>query len=65
MCDAEVHTYCYVQNKIFQSFIAGNNNLNADGFLTPPDYVYHHYEDLQKQMTYYAQKHSVIHILYL
>ena len=41
-----------------------NNVLSPDGFLTPPDYVYHDYEDLRTQMAFYAHKYPDITRLY-
>ena len=43
---------------------ATNNVLSPDGFLTPPDYVYHDYEDLRTQMAFYAHKYPDITRLY-
>ena len=38
--------------------------LDADGFLTTPQYVYHHYEDLRTQMAFFAHKYPNLSRLY-
>lgn len=39
-------------------------SLGPDGFLTQPDYVYHHYEELRTQMAFYAHKYPNLTRLY-
>lgn len=38
--------------------------LNSDGFLTSPDFVYHHYDDLHNYMSFYAHRFPNITRLY-
>lgn len=39
-------------------------SLGSDGFLTPPDYVYHDYEELRSLMAFYAHKYPNLTRLY-
>ena len=38
--------------------------LNADGFLSEPEYLYHHYEDLRTRMAFFAHKYPNLSRLY-
>ena len=57
-------------SEVASKYVSKNNGdsktieLNGEGFLTSPQYVYHHYEDLQTQMAYFAHKYSNFSRLY-
>ena len=41
-----------------------SSTLSPAGFLTPPEFVYHHYDDLQTYLAYYAHHYSNIARVY-
>ena len=44
--------------------LTSSSTLSPAGFLLPPEYVYHHYDDLQTYLAYYAHHYSNIARVY-
>ena len=44
--------------------LGSSSTLSSDGFLTPPEFQYHHYHDLVSFLAYYAHHYKNITRLY-
>ena len=62
--DLEAEAKISVPKDLAEGSKTGKIDLNADGFLTTPQYVYHHYEDLRTQMAFFAHKYPNLSRLY-